>query len=247
MDEFDELDDKQMRKDERMANCGKLITIQEKPNGGRILTYWRCKDPRCEYCNEIKGRKLKERVVRSIESTLTGMVILPGELATKLCRKLGKDHYLKIPKNDAEDYLFYDVNVPEDQALYSTDLGEIDWTEIAKRKTSKIISGNLGKETFPTEDDSVLYVPCQHIVAGPVDAAKKALFKAQTSMFAWSQPETLFESIQMRSAFNAHLVSILLNDGCRIFAMYHDHIYAQDYSLNFLDLTDKLEEEKIPI
>lgn len=243
---FDDVyeEDAQKRKDERMSICMKALYIKELSSGGRKISYWRCKDPRCEKCQSHKGDRYKERMLSVIDNDQTlYYVYLFKDSATKLCKRLRKDNYLRLPQNNDLDIIFYvsDKNAKAD--IFDRDAVEdFDWTSAVNQRCSRTISGNLGKEIEESEPRSLGYasIYVEDIVAGPVKDALQALAKTSSSVIAWQDPDDLDENVRFRQHYRAELLKQLKLHGCKIYLTLERKTEISSLVVNFFEL-DKSE------
>jgi hypothetical protein len=221
----------QRRRNERLANCGKVSFVMELPDGGRRMTWWRCRDPRCEYCNEIKGKQLRKRVEHALEQSGNVYYVTVDKItADKLCRKLGRDNYLRIPTLDY-DLVFCtsDCTNIDDETL-----DEFDWTDLATRGTERIMSGNLGK--FQDEEPVGEYeVEVQDIIVNYPHIAEIAYIKTCAEVIVYQQPESLEEHQSIRNYFNGCYLKNITAMGGRILGVRYRHTRIQNFSIHLIN------------
>jgi hypothetical protein len=231
--EFSEDLQSQTKKDERFRNCMKYVVISEQKDGSRKVNYWRCKDPRCDYCNNYKGSEYKARILELIKTKRVYYIELPHEIASKLCKKLKKDNYLRFPIDDLVDSVFfvYPSSLSDADLVDEQFVNEHDWAYTAKKKTTRNISGNLGKPQV-TEDDG-MEVDAADIVASPKDLVEKSVVDTCAKIYAWVQPETVYAYVNARKYFNDELIKSLESNGCTIMFKTFKKLKVQNLSLNF--------------
>jgi hypothetical protein len=222
----------QNRRDERLHNCNKVSCVLEKEHGERRMIWWRCRDPRCEYCNEIKGKQLRHRIELALESNKVYYLDTLKEVADKLCKRLGRDNYLRIPLANDTDLLFF-VSFDENNIDQET-LNEFDWTEIATKKTDRIMSGNLGKSK--SEEPKGQYeVTVQDIIVNDPFIAEKAYAKTCAEVIVYQQPETLEEHQSIRDYFNGCYLKNITAMGGRILGVYYRKTRIETLLLTFIN------------
>jgi len=234
-DEFD----LQQRRDERMKLCMKMAHIRELPSGGRKITYWRCKDPRCDNCNNYKGEQYRNRMLRVLEEGRTlYCTYLFGDAAKKLVRRLRKDNYLRLPQDNELSIIFF--TMPEGkkslaEEYFKEDVMELDWTDAVRSRGSSIISGNLGKEKEEEPDTGYILVEAEDMVAGPIQDVIQAIVRTSTGVIAWQDPEDVEENNRFRRHYNAELLKNLKLQGCRVLYTVEHTIYVPDLKINFFE------------
>jgi len=235
--------DAQRRRDERLSLCMKMAFIKELPNGGKKITHWRCKDPRCEFCNTYKGEQYKERILSVMRAGhKVYQVYLFKQAAEALCKRIRKENYLRLPQGEDLFVVFFITPGKNSKAeeLTVTDINEFDWTQAVSRKSSCKISGALGKEKEEEEKVSEYVVDVEDIIAGPYENAVDAVRSTSMAVIAWQEPEDVDENQRFRNVYNAELYKRLKLAGCRIFGSISRKMYIDDFKVSFF----MIEEEK---
>jgi hypothetical protein len=223
----------QQRRDERLSNCMKVSCVFEERNGGgRKIAHWRCRDPRCDFCNEIKGKQLLKRVEKALEEGNVYYISTHKDIADKLCKKVGRDNYLRIPISDDEDIVF--IASQEENNIDDETLREFDWTSIARRNTNRIMSGNLGKAP-KNEPDGQYEVTVMDFVIDNADVAEKAYFKTCAESIVYQQPETIEEHQAIRNYFNGCYTKNILTMGGKLLGITYRKTRCETLLLKFID------------
>jgi hypothetical protein len=235
-------EDLQRRRDERLHNCMKAVIVKEKEDGGRVYVKWRCKDPRCDYCNGIKADKLKARIQRCVDAGLdVYYIVMPMSISQKFVRKLGgRENYLRVPYIDEVDIIFFlmEKNNRRLEKLTDLDVVEFDWMELARRKDTRIISGTLGDTVeLPKETTGEYVIELLDIVAYPEEIVNKAHIQTYAhDVIAWQQPESVEESREYHRRFNATFVRNIMDMGGKLYNVYYHEQGCTTFSIDFFDI-----------
>ena len=229
----------QQRKDDRMKMCGSAVIIKEMESGGRKVTYWYCKDSRCDQCNERKGDLYKQRIINSVNDMKNIQFIqLPANLSSKFCKKIGKENYLKIPNGKIDDIFYSQDSNNEKEYLSIEDINEYDWSSRVKKNSNRIISGSLGK--ISNNDKDIKYgdfeVDCMDVVAYPKQDAIKSIIETATSVIAWKTPDSVEENQEYRTVFNAKLIERLIINKCKILSIVNYKMKLLSLLVDFIDI-----------
>jgi hypothetical protein len=242
LDEYNQ-EDLQRRRDERLHNCMKAVIVKEKEDGGRVFVKWRCKDPRCDYCNGIKADKLKAKIQRCVDAGIdVYYLVMPIEYTTKFVRKLGgKDKYLRVPYTEDVDIVFFTTEKDKRrlEKLTDLDVAEFDWMEFAHKKDNRIVSGTLGDTVeLPKEETTGEYViELLDIVAYPEEIVVNAHIQTYAhDVIAWQQPETLEESREYHRRFNATFVRNIMDAGGKLYNVYYHEKGCTSFGIDFFNI-----------
>lgn len=222
----------QDRKDKRMADCMKNVVIITLPNGGRRITKWRCRDPRCETCNEIKGNEYKNRILNEMsKGTKIWHMSLDKNTCNVICKKLGKANYLRFP-GEYTDALFISFGEGE-YNLTEQDVEEINWASLVKRDTSRIISGSLGKDKKKSDKPYSIYVT-DLVVPGTFPVVQ--IITEIAKSMRYTQPHTEYEFSELHEKYmNRISREFVLNDIPVILSLNHP-LYYDGFDIDFLDI-----------
>lgn len=152
------------RRSKRLENCGKVVIIYRNPMTGQPkINLYACNLPECERCSEKRGGNAQRQIEKAIhENNNVWMAETSSSDAQALIKKLGKDNYKCFPQDANSDrcIIFYsseeELLPSKPVALEDVDDKEaFDWTEIARKRTGKRVSGALGKDTNPENQGTV--------------------------------------------------------------------------------------------
>jgi hypothetical protein len=192
---------------------------------------WRCRDPRCESCNEYKGIRYRDRVLNLIK---TGIYINALELdensANILCRSLGRNSYLRFP-GQFHDTVFYSCE-SEFYAEGEESILEYDWSDLVRRKTNRNISGGLGKPS-PKPDPKYTISTVDFIVESVDSIRDIVLAVAQRTLFV--KPENVIEFMDIHNKYNDMLQYALVSNGVFVTKLNHN-LHCDNLDLDFMDV-----------
>jgi hypothetical protein len=230
--------ERQQRRDERLTKCMKVIVIAEKESGGRKLTWWRCKDPRCDFCNSLRGQALMERIEGVVTRNMpVYFAKLPRVAATALCKVIGADNYIRIPQPTDEDIIFYTTQRYTTGDLVTQEfIAEYDWKSTATKRTSRIMSGGLGKSEPLKKPFGPFSIEVQDIVAGPKDIVDQAFAKTLNEVVIWIQPENLADHQQKRNYVNGVIVKNIIAFGGEIVTVLKRRTRTRSLNINLYDI-----------
>jgi hypothetical protein len=169
--ELYEYEQRQERKAEAMKWCGRYATVPNPENQSRYKAKLRCGIWReCDDCFEKRVKKFVARAARAQETSGKYFRVLftDQSTASKIIRKIGKDHYWRVPREKPEVVLFCNIverpDLDEKHDWDDVDVLGLDWNELAMTPEESKYTGNLGKEDEREKEEAISFTACHPIV-----------------------------------------------------------------------------------
>jgi len=135
----------------KLNKCGSWYTFFSPQDGIRKSAQFQCKLKECPHCGEKHGLELKDRMESLVRSS--GVNMAKG-LDISIIREIGKENYLRLPQSDGTEIIFINPSTGYGEEIPFFYFEEIDWTHIQNIPDGRIASGNLGKQSVSSSDDS---------------------------------------------------------------------------------------------
>ena len=234
----------------RLANCQHIVLVYRNPMQGKAkINLYQCDLPECEFCSAKRGSKAKLQIEKAdFEGGQVFMIDTEDVKLQNQIRKLGKDHYKCFPQ-DAESercIIFYTAPKEIGESIEVTDsfVEQLDWTEIARKRTGKRTSGFLGKNK-DEENRGTVKVKLAHVVAETSDITLVNVCTHETDKeTATLDPHTqeeLQEAMQERANLDAEKMRAKGISARIIYKTYHINLSCIDWLSH---IRNKLEYNK---